>query len=247
MPQTRQRPDDQQVQVPLQRAAAIAAQGNINIFSEPGGQGNVPFAPEFGETPGTVRMIKVFRQHKAHGFSQTDGHIGITGEIKINLEGKGDQAQPGTEGAGLGKISIHLAPETAESVCQQHLFRQTDAEPAKAAAHLIPGRPGMGNELFLQIRIADYGTGNQLGEQGKINAEGDRGPLGARIAAVDVNDIGKRLEGKKRNAGGKNRVADIKTPAGHIPEGITDKADIFEPEERKQVKNNNQNQNQFAL
>ena len=40
--------------------------------------------------------------------------------------------------------------------------------------HLSPGGPGMLNQLFFQVNVADNGTGHQLGKEGKIDAEDDR-------------------------------------------------------------------------
>ena len=49
-----------QIEISSALAAAVAAKRDVNIFFEPGGQGNMPSAPKFLYGKGSIRIIKVF-------------------------------------------------------------------------------------------------------------------------------------------------------------------------------------------
>ena len=58
----------------------------------------MPSSPEFSNTFGNIRVIKVFNKFKSEHFSKPNGHIGITGKIKVKLQGKGQDSHPGSQG-----------------------------------------------------------------------------------------------------------------------------------------------------
>ena len=49
----------------------------------------MPAPPELGNRLTDIGMGKVFHKAKAHHQAQTNGHIRITGEVKIELRGIG--------------------------------------------------------------------------------------------------------------------------------------------------------------
>ncbi len=54
----------------------------------------MPAAPKIADALGNIWKIKVFRQAKTDHHSQTNCHIGISGKVKENLQGIGDERQP---------------------------------------------------------------------------------------------------------------------------------------------------------
>ena len=54
----------------------------------------MPSPPEFSDTLGNVRIVKVLFKIKSEHFPQSDRHIRITAEIKINLECIGKYPDP---------------------------------------------------------------------------------------------------------------------------------------------------------
>ncbi|MOA31005.1 hypothetical protein D3C78_1521370 [compost metagenome] len=55
----------------------------------------MPAAPKVSNALSRIWPIEVFVEPEAEHHAKSDCHIGITAEIKINLERKGDHAQPG--------------------------------------------------------------------------------------------------------------------------------------------------------
>ena len=90
MPQTSQRPDHQHIDDLASLALSVAAQRNIDVVTEERTKAHVPTAPEFGDGFGSVGQIKVLTISETKDHAQTNGHIGITAEVKVELECKHD-------------------------------------------------------------------------------------------------------------------------------------------------------------
>ena len=61
----------------------------------------MPAAPEAGEAFGAIGTAEVFGENETKRLAKADGHIGIAGEVKIDLERESEKPHPGTQGAGL--------------------------------------------------------------------------------------------------------------------------------------------------
>ncbi len=94
VPEAGQEPHDQQVEDLSARALAVAAQGDVYILSEPCAQRDMPASPEFGDALGNIRIVEVLEELKAQHISQSARHVGVAGEVEIDLEGIGDDAHP---------------------------------------------------------------------------------------------------------------------------------------------------------
>ena len=66
----------------------------VDVILEPGRKRNVPTAPKFLYRFGNVGIVEVFNEIEAHHMAQTDRHIGVAAEVKIDLQRVGDRAQP---------------------------------------------------------------------------------------------------------------------------------------------------------
>jgi len=50
----------------------------------------VPAFPEFGDGSGEIRAFEVVHELESHHLCRTDGDIGISGEVAVDLEGEED-------------------------------------------------------------------------------------------------------------------------------------------------------------
>ena len=89
----------------------------------------MPAPPEFRDRPGLVGIVEVLQEPEAEQPSQADGHVGIAGEIKVDLEREGQRAQPRRDHGGRGHGG-DLLPHGAHLVGQQHLLPQSRDKPA---------------------------------------------------------------------------------------------------------------------
>ena len=159
----------------------------------------MPAPPEFGNAFGNIGIVEVFKELKAQHTSQSDGHIGITREIEVDLEGIQDHNQPGAQN-GLLKCErlMIVVEEDVHRVGQQNLFGQSRAEALHARGEFIHRFLSVG-ELLVHVAVADDGTGNELREERDIGSEGNDTALHPRVAAVHVDRVGHDLEGVERN------------------------------------------------
>ena len=216
MPQAGQPPHDDEIQNLSGQAAPVAAQRDIHILPEPGSQRNMPPPPVFGNAAAQIRVIEVFQELKAQHFSQPNGHIGIAGKVKVNLEGKGDGAQPGRPGGKTcPRQRRHGIPQGAHLVRDEHLFPQAYGEPSDARGKLRRCFPAV-RELFLHRFVLHDGPCDELREQRDIGAKGDGILLCRHGASVYINDIAERLEGVKADTDGQRQLQQRNFAAGDI-------------------------------
>ena len=241
--QARQRPDDEGVEHAPQEATAAAAQGDVHIVPEEGAQAHVPAAPEFGDSPGDVGIVEIFQIMQAQHVTHADGHVGVSGEVQIDVQTVGDDAQPGAchrqlsqglqIGCELGRIGQHTVSQDqgisqcAAGVGQQALFGKTGAEPGNTLGPL--GLSGCAAEqIVVDGLVADDGTGDALVEQSGIQQHVPVALLGLGILPVYVDDISQQLEGVEGNADGQRDAADEvrhRAEYGHDQSGILEIAD----------------------
>ena len=147
-------------------------------------------------------MVEVGQKLKAQHAPQAHRHVGVAGEVEVDLEGEGHHAQPGPShrqiAGGHGLIAV---PQHAHVVGNQDLLPQTDHKHLHAGAELINGGIPL-VDLVAQVFVLDNGTGNELGEQGDKGAEVDDVALGPGIAPVHVDGVAHGLEGVEGDADG---------------------------------------------
>ena len=119
--------------------------------------------------------------------SKTYGHIGIAGEVKIDLQHKGNAIDP-VEKDGLFIGGPENCRQLAELVSKQNLFAKTNEKPSQAQGKVTEAvLPVI--ELPGHIHIADNGAGNELGKQGHIGTEGNGILLHLHIAPVHIDGV----------------------------------------------------------
>ena len=89
MPQTAAQKYDHDVQVGSQDTSAAAAQRDVYVSGEEPCQCFVPAVPKFRNGQCFVGGIKINGQIDVHHGTDADGHIAVSAEVKINLDGVG--------------------------------------------------------------------------------------------------------------------------------------------------------------
>ena len=77
MPKPRQRPDHKKIKAGPRPAPSAAAQWEINVFAEKGGQRHMPSSPELGNAFGHVGVVEIFGKVKSEYASKSYRHIRI--------------------------------------------------------------------------------------------------------------------------------------------------------------------------
>ena len=92
VPNAGQSPDHEDVEKLPAAPAAIPAEGDVHIIAEPGAERHVPAPPEFRHAGGDVWVVEVFLELETYHPPEADGHVGIAGEVKVDLQREGRNA-----------------------------------------------------------------------------------------------------------------------------------------------------------
>ena len=84
----------------------------------------MPPAPEFRDAFGDIGIIEVDQKLKAQHIAEAAGHIGITAEIEIDLEGKGDDPDPRAQDPVAFRGLAQAVPQGPHLVGDEHFFGQ---------------------------------------------------------------------------------------------------------------------------
>src|SRR5205085_11569929 len=92
-----------------------------------------------------------------------------------------------------------------QCIDEQHLLAQSGDEAADAVREVLERRHARG-ELAGDLPVSNDGARDQLWEYQQVQGCLDRTLLRRRIAAVDVDDVGNRVEGEERDADRQQQV-----------------------------------------
>jgi hypothetical protein len=185
-------------------------------------------------------LIEILRKPEAQHGTQPDGHVRIAAEIEIDLQRVRDDSDPGDEGRELaGRQPERMVGKNTHAVGDHDLFGEAVAESDRAILHRLD-RDRPPDHAILDFDVTHDGTGDELRKAGVVHAEVDQRSGGAYAALEDVDDVGDRLEGEKRDAGRQRRLRDRhERPAARGRRGViqclSEKAEIFVEHKRGEI------------
>ncbi len=182
------------------RAPPAAPQGDVQVVPEPGGQRDVPPAPELGDGGGDVGVLEVLRRVKAQHLSQADGHVAVPGEVEVDLNGVGGGPQPGQAAVQPRSQGEGGIRQRGGQTRDQGLFGKAHGEPPQATGRLggAEGRPLL--QLGGEGGKAGDGSGGDLGEKGDVEQHVGEPAGGGVLVAADVDGVGYGFERKEGDA-----------------------------------------------
>ena len=229
------RPHDEQVEHPAALGAAVAPQGDIQVFPEPGGQGDVPPPPELGDTLGNIGVVEVGQELKAQHPAQAYRHVGVAREVKVDLEGEGQHTQPSPRhGQVRQRHGLIAVPQHPHVVGDEQLFAKADHKHLDARGKLVHSAVPL-IDLVSQVLILDDGTGDELGKQGDEGAKVKDGSLRSGVSPVHIDGVAHGWEGIE---GDTDRQVDTQHRHEVQPDRLErggDKVPVLEEEQQGQV------------
>ena len=243
VPQTRQRPDDKQVQI---HVFPVAAERYVDIIPEERAERNVPAPPEFGDGFCRIRQTEVLHERKAEDFPETDCHVGVAGKIEVDLEHVGEHAeQDARRRRARKRAAQQLVCDLPDVIGKQNLFPQTDAKARHTAEDVLAVRLAR-VDLRRNVHIADNRSCNELRKHRNIQQQLPVRPLRRNVFAVHVDRIRQRLKCVKRDADRKRNLRHGKRGFENRIAVLHQKSRVFEYDQPQQVQRHAQRQQRPA-
>lgn len=217
-PRTREDEGDQgdegNPEIGAESGIAVTSEGDIEVGFEPSGKGHMPPAPELLRVLRLVGRVEVLREVEAHEQSDSDGDVGVSGEVGIDLKRVGKEGEEVLETAEKQRVVEDTVNEIdGEVVAEYNLLRQAVEYPKDRDAELPPAEAERLVNLRDKLLGAHDRTGDQLREEGNIEAEVQQVADRNYLAAIDVRGVGDDLEDIETDADGQDDAADIETSA----------------------------------
>ena len=232
MPESGEPPDDEEIPEPV---APVSAERDIDIVAKEGAERDVPAAPEIGRAAGHIGVVKVLGVVEAEHPAHADGHVGIAGEIEVDLKGEGEQAKPGAGRTDLREVAIEPGLyEQRGHIGDTDFFEEPLREPAKSAPGAIP-RMDPVIDFGGNLGVADDRTGDELVKEAHKEQELERRPSGGNLAAIDVDHVGDGLKGIEGDADRQRDIGNRQRNGQHRIEGLGDERAILEGAQEPEI------------
>ena len=195
----------------------------------------MPSSPEICNALGDIGVIEVPDKFKAQHFTKAYSHIRVTAEVKVNLHGVGQTADPGSEHRPVpGSDSCDSIKSHTYIIGQKDLLAKAPEEPGHALSELIKAQFSF-HKLCIDIRIPDNRAGDQLRKHGHVGSEVYKVLLYRNFSFIYINNVGESLEGIEGNTYGKRQL-----PVGNIHrqdgvDVVQEETVIFEESQDRQV------------
>ena len=129
MPDTGDRPHYEEVDNGSRQTLAASAHREIDVALEPVAERDVPAPPEFRNAVRHIRIVEVLWEVESHHLSETYRHIGVSAEIKVDLERERKDTEPRRHCGDLAVIHrLYLSPQQTYVVGYEHLLAKPDDE-----------------------------------------------------------------------------------------------------------------------
>ena len=121
----------------------------------------MPAAPEFRNRLGCIGQIKVLAVLESKDHTKANGHVGITAEVKIQLEGKHESRKPRANKHGIRTQIRQSVDNLTAIVSNQDLLRKANRKTLDTLENHTGNHPAC-MQLNLHLLIADNGAHQQL-------------------------------------------------------------------------------------
>ena len=204
MPQTGQRPDDQQIQRQASAPDTVAAERDIHVVTKPAGERHVPAPPKVRHRQGGIGVVKVIRQFEAEQLPEPDGHITVAGEVIKDLHPIAQRSKPQPRRAAELTLPVERRGEHRRLIGDQHFLRKS-AYKAPQAADSPVKCDGPFPEHRRGLAVAQDRPLQKLGEKAHIEQKTEETPLGPDLTALEVDAVSHELKAREADPGGQKQ------------------------------------------
>ena len=163
---------------------AVAAERDVEVVAEPGRQRHVPAAPELLHRVGDVGPAEVLREAEAEHPAEADRHVGVAGEVEVDLQRVADDRRARRAPASARATG---SAEDAGRPGRRRRWRSSTFLPRPMTKRRTPygevvERHDAARELIGDVAVADDRSGDQLRKEQQIERRVHRALLRGRVA-----------------------------------------------------------------
>ena len=215
-----------QVESPHAEVAELEVQGGEYIIGQPTGQRDVPPLPVLSDVDSEERQAEVFQTLDAQYPAHADGHVGIAGEVGVQLEGVEHGSNGERGGVVVGIVVEYGIGVAANHVSHTHLLEHSPQHALAALGYVGPIKLVSRSQLLQEALRTVNRAGENGGEESHVGRESDEVALRIHLPAVYLDQVTDELEREEADAYGQDNlegvVADVEA---HRREQVLERAD----------------------
>ncbi len=176
----------------------------------------MPAPPELLQAGRDIRVIEILRKAEAEQQRDTDGNVGIAGEIEIDLESETIDRQQYRCGIAAGHVVPDRVGGGRERIREHHLLHEAEHDQRDRVRDLLP-RQALGMVEFVEeLAGAHDRAGHQLREERDEQSVVEQAAARLEFAAVHVDGVAHALECVERDADRQQHIdgAEVQRTAG---------------------------------
>ena len=209
MPEADEEERDPQVDVGARRPLPRAAEREIEVVTQPGAERHVPAPPEVADARGLVGAVEVLGQLEAEELGRAARDVGVAAEVAVDLEREAVERDDDLGRAERGGVVEHAVDQVhAHEVREDDLLRHAHRDQEERVPDPLAGQPRRPVDLRQELGRAHDRAGDELREEGDVEAEADEAAARLEPPAVDVDRVAERLERVEADADGQQDVED---------------------------------------
>ena len=201
MPQAAQQHRQQQVEARARGAAPVAAERHVEVVAQPAREGHVPAAPELRRVARQVGLAEVGRQLEAEQAGHAARHVGVAGEVEVDLEREAVDGEELHRRGGHARLREDRVDEGREQEVAQHdLLEDAGAEQPEPPPRAARLEASAARELWQELPAPQDRARDELRKEGDEEREAGQARRSLRVAPVHVHLEGQDLEGVEGDA-----------------------------------------------
>ena len=201
VPESAKKHGDHQVHISPGRAFPVSSQRDVKVVPEEAGKCHVPAPPEVDDACGLVGGVEIEGEFQPEQVGDADGHVGIAGEIEIDLEGVCQRPDPClAHGEGAGALRRELEDGRGgfrKVVRDDYFFEKAHCKHSEADGKTSGTEAGdLRFELGDEFPVVDKWAGDEMGEKGNEENVVPEAVAGL-VTAIYIHEESDLEEGEK--------------------------------------------------
>ena len=180
-------------------AAPVAAERDVHVVPQPPRQRHVPAPPEVLDRCRRVGLVEVVGEPDAHQQGDADRHVGVAGEVGVDLHGVRDRGDRELEVGRLTRRREDRVDDRGGQVVRDHDLLEHAPADQPGGAHRVDALAVASTpQLVFELRHPHDRTGHEVGEERQVDREVEQRDR-FLLLAVDVDDVADGAEREERD------------------------------------------------